>query len=787
MISVDQIQDAVRSMKRTAVDAAGLDVNMSAGSANFLVGDDDWAYTNDLFALIAALKADTLGFGPVDSSNLVIIGFSSKLDQTWTTGQLEIPDGFIIDFKPITGGQPAVLNFTEGSPSAPPLKLSGGAFLININFAFSGASPVVSVANEIPTLISGTTYQLANAPIHPTNPVAIKDAGGPVGGTVDRYLGRVTYDVAPGSPTVDYDYQTVDAVECDQTNAIGGVVQGLIDGPFGGINLNGDDWRHGIRIHDSGAEASSAFATALIGTDKPLAGISLDVLVDTSAGSLFCGPHIMRRLQLRSGSGGGFLGFIDRLYANEVYYMRDFGVSFLTRCTVNSLIQETPSGDVGSGQLFLTDTDINTALWSPEFLDIANVAAIAVNSGQRMVPVEVKDAGSSTVVVGAALPLVGGQVYGLASPAVIDLDVGVTVYENGVPASAKDYVLASSGVVTFRAGYGVTTPVTMDYTNRQALGIAGGNAVYIASDIAKRVIFSLGSGAGGGGIARGEKEHFVAGSTSAGVGIYVSPGNSLNIGARFVNEDTLHSLGGESVLEAIAVSDFGGVMRATVAAGYWNYIDRDTVDMVPRSIGGADAPVFGEFLVASGGPYAVTLPLLKAGVPNVGQRIRVLSLSVAPITVAVDSGGVANTIDGTFTSVIVNQYEVVEFCAVTGTNWAIIARDTNHPRQTGDHTAPTVVEPNALVLIDASGGNAAVTLPQLALAANSRFIKRREPVRIKAVDTNAGANTVTITPNATDQIDGGGAGVAITLTIDKECVVLQPDDSTNWQIVGKYL
>ena len=81
-----------------------------------------------------------------------------------------------------------------------------------------------------------------------------------------------------------------------------------------------------------------------------------------------------------------------------------------------------------------------------------------------------------------------------------------------------------------------------------------------------------------------------------------------------------------------------------------------------------------------------------------------------------------------------------------------------------------------VVLVDASGGAVAVTLPAAANADATEYI-------IKALDVGGG--NVSVTPAAGEQIDGGGAGVAYVLAVQYHLVRVA-SDGTAWWVTGRH-
>ena len=75
---------------------------------------------------------------------------------------------------------------------------------------------------------------------------------------------------------------------------------------------------------------------------------------------------------------------------------------------------------------------------------------------------------------------------------------------------------------------------------------------------------------------------------------------------------------------------------------------------------------------------------------------------------------------------------------------------------------------------DTSGGAITVNLPAIA-AGNAG-----QEIRFKL---KTAGNNLSITPNGTDQVEGGGAGVAYTLSVQNQSITLVSDGSSNWEII----
>ena len=75
---------------------------------------------------------------------------------------------------------------------------------------------------------------------------------------------------------------------------------------------------------------------------------------------------------------------------------------------------------------------------------------------------------------------------------------------------------------------------------------------------------------------------------------------------------------------------------------------------------------------------------------------------------------------------------------------------------------------------DTSSGTITVNLPAIA-AGNSG-----QEIRFKL---KTAGNNLSITPNGTDQVEAGGAGVAYVLSVQNQAVTLVSDGSGNWEII----
>lgn len=81
-----------------------------------------------------------------------------------------------------------------------------------------------------------------------------------------------------------------------------------------------------------------------------------------------------------------------------------------------------------------------------------------------------------------------------------------------------------------------------------------------------------------------------------------------------------------------------------------------------------------------------------------------------------------------------------------------------------------------VILVDASGGAVVVTLPAAANADATEYV-------IKALDVTGG--NVSVTPLATEEIDGAGAGVAYVLAVQYHLVRVA-SDGTAWWVTGRH-
>lgn len=131
---------------------------------------------------------------------------------------------------------------------------------------------------------------------------------------------------------------------------------------------------------------------------------------------------------------------------------------------------------------------------------------------------------------------------------------------------------------------------------------------------------------------------------------------------------------------------------------------------------------------------------------------------------------------------------VVQMQNPTGTTTNMFVQDRIGFRQDGSnflggaldrvavkYTNATTLEPTDYVaLMDASTGSLKVTLPVANTVAGRIFI-------VKKIDTTA--NTVPITPQSTDTIDGSAT---FTLSHANQSVVIQSDGARRWNVLAYY-
>lgn len=200
------------------------------------------------------------------------------------------------------------------------------------------------------------------------------------------------------------------------------------------------------------------------------------------------------------------------------------------------------------------------------------------------------------------------------------------------------------------------------------------------------------------------------------------------------------------------------------------------------------------FVNATAGAVVINLP----SVTNPPQRLTVIRIDSTPANaVTVDPG--LKDIQGYPSATAITLAKAGDRVTLYGTgssnpgssDW-LLEEDRSNQQVVVTSTPFTVLPHHELILVDASGGNRVVNLPVVKAGPPSMPPGGKKRVIVKNIADNAGANTVTVTPQAGEQIDGLGAGVgqvlpAVAAGIHPMRQYERDDAGAIWRITGAVL
>jgi hypothetical protein len=166
---------------------------------------------------------------------------------------------------------------------------------------------------------------------------------------------------------------------------------------------------------------------------------------------------------------------------------------------------------------------------------------------------------------------------------------------------------------------------------------------------------------------------------------------------------------------------------------------------------------------ATAGALVVTLPPAADAEPHV---FRVKKTDSSANTVTVQRAG-SDTIDGATSKILTDQYDLVALVSDRSSAWHVL-HDSILEHIRSKSAGYTMLDSDHNVLVDATAGAVAITLPSAASADSHIF-------RVKKIDVSA--NVVTVQRAGSDTIDGA---TSKPLSAQYELISLVSDRSSAW-------